>query len=50
MLDRVDGEVNVELGPVKVAGGRSLELQDRLDRRLLESGELLEWREQLAAI
>jgi hypothetical protein len=35
MLDRVDGEVNVEVGPVEVLGVGSLEFADRPDRCLV---------------
>lgn len=50
MLDRVDGEVDVEVGPGQVARRRPLELQDRGDRRLSEPGELIEGEEEFAAI
>jgi hypothetical protein len=44
MLDRVDRDVDVELGPEQMARGRSLDPQNRLHGRLPEPRELVEGR------
>ena len=50
VFNRVDGQVNVEVGPVEMAGSRLLEPYDRLDRGSLEPRVLLEGQEQLSLI
>jgi hypothetical protein len=50
MLDRGNGQVDIQLGPIEVLGSRSLEPKDRLNRSALEPGEILKGQKQLAAI
>ena len=50
MLNRVKREVDIEERPVQVPERRALEVQDRLDRRLLEPRELVERQEQLTTV
>jgi hypothetical protein len=38
VFNRVDGQVDVEVGPVEMAGSRLLESYDRLDRGSLDHG------------
>src|SRR5579859_669909 len=48
--DRVDRQVDVEIGPVKMPWRRPLKPQNRLYRGSLEPGEVLERQEQLTAV
>src|SRR5207244_12145635 len=50
VLDRVDGQVEIELRPVEVTRPRALEPKDRLDRGSLEPGKFLERQEELSAV
>ena len=46
VLDRVDGQIDVEVGPTKVSRRRPLKAEDRLDRGALEPREIFERQEQ----
>jgi hypothetical protein len=50
MLDRVDREVNIEVGPVQVMGLWPLEVEDRFYRRFREPREFRERHEELAIV
>lgn len=50
MLDRIDGEIDVEHGPMKVSRVRSLNADDRVNRRVAEPGKLVEGQEQLLIV
>ena len=50
MLDRVDGEVNIEIGPTQMLWCWALEVQDRVYGGLFEPRETIEREKQLAAI
>ena len=50
VLDRVDGQIDVEVGPTKVSRRRPLKAEDRLDRGALEPREIFEPQEQLASV
>ena len=50
MLDRVNGEVDVQIGPPKVMRARSFDGRDLSDRGVSKSRKTLEGHEDLAAI
>ena len=50
MFDRVDGQVDVEVGPVKMVWLGTVESEDRLDWGALEPRVLLEGQEQLSFV
>ena len=50
MLDRVDGEVNIEIGPTQMLWCWALEVHDRVHSGLFEPREMIEGEKQLAAV
>ena len=50
VLDRVDGEVDIEIGPTQMLWCRALEVQDRVQRGLSEPRETIEGEKQLAGV
>jgi hypothetical protein len=50
VLDRLDGEVNIEVWPVQMAWMRKRHVEKLPDRRVLEPREYLERKKQLARV
>jgi hypothetical protein len=50
MLDRIDREIDVELGPVEMPGMRERDIDELADRRLAEPREIGLGHEELALI
>jgi len=50
MVDRLDRQVHVEIGPVQVLRGLQFHVKNLTDLRIAKPWELLEGQEQLAAI
>jgi hypothetical protein len=50
MLDRLDGQVDIEIRPVEVSRTRPLEPKYGLDRSALEPREVFEGKEQLVIV
>jgi hypothetical protein len=47
VIERLHGQVNVELGPVEVVSARHLDFCELSDRGLAEPRKLLEWNKHL---
>jgi hypothetical protein len=50
VLDRLNRQIDIERGPVKVTGRRALESDDRLDRCPFEPWEVLEGKEEFPSV
>jgi hypothetical protein len=48
MLDRLDREIYIQVGPIEMMGGRHSHTHQLCDRRLAEPRELLERQKELA--
>ena len=50
VLDGIDGEVDIEIGPIQMIFAWPLELEHRFDRCIHEPGELIKGHEKLAVV
>ena len=47
VIDRLDGQIHVQVWPIEVVRLRQFHIQDRGDGSFAEPGELVEWQEKL---